>query len=60
MSRTWIGVIAFAAGVGAGLLTAKLYARHQARGAVSRGLGAIGLGGGAVEDAVQTIVEGLI
>lgn len=56
MSRTWVGVIAFAAGVGAGLLVAKLYARHQVGSAVDAGLEKIGLGGGYVQGFVDNYI----
>jgi hypothetical protein len=61
MSRTWVGVIAFAAGVGAGLLIAKLYARSQVTSAVDAGLEKLGLGGGAVQGFVdQYIVPAVV
>lgn len=49
MDKTWVAVIAFAAGVGAGLLVAKLYARAQVGDAVDSALEKVGLGGGVVQ-----------
>lgn len=50
MSKTWVGLIAFAAGVGAGLLVAKLYARSQVTSAIDSALDKVGLGGGAIQN----------
>jgi Na+-transporting methylmalonyl-CoA/oxaloacetate decarboxylase beta subunit len=56
MKTLLIGAIAFAAGVGTGLLVAKLYVRHQVQGGVDSLLGKVGLGGGSVQTFVDTIV----
>jgi Na+-transporting methylmalonyl-CoA/oxaloacetate decarboxylase beta subunit len=60
MSRTWVGVIAFAAGLGAGLLIAKFYAQQTITGDVNGVLGKLGLGGGAVQSTVDSIVPTLV
>lgn len=56
MRTLLVGAIAFAAGIGAGLLVAKLYARHQVQGGVDSFLGKVGLGGGAVQTFTDTII----
>jgi hypothetical protein len=48
--------IAFAVGVGVGLLVAKLYATSKIQGDIDKGLSSIGLGGGAVQGFVDTSV----
>lgn len=45
MSKTWVALIAFAGGLGAGLLIAKFYARATVSGDISQGLQAVGVGG---------------
>lgn len=56
MSRTWVGVLAFAGGVAVGLVIAKLYVKATITGDVDSFLGHIGLGGGAVQAAVDSTV----
>jgi hypothetical protein len=55
MGKLWIGLLAFAGGVGVGLVIAKLYARAQVSSGIHAGLDKLGLAGGDVE----TIVQGL-
>jgi hypothetical protein len=56
MSKTVIAVLAFAGGVASGLLIAKLYARQRVTDLVHQGLEDVGLGGGYVENLVQSVV----
>ena len=56
MSRTVVGLLAFAAGVGAGLLIAKLYVKSQLTSSLDTALAKVGLGGGAVQTFVDTSV----
>jgi Na+-transporting methylmalonyl-CoA/oxaloacetate decarboxylase beta subunit len=60
MSRTWVGVIAFAAGLGAGLLIAKVYAQQTITSDVNGVLGKVGLGGGVVQSTVDGLVPTLV
>ncbi len=50
----------FGGGVAAGLLIAKLYARQQVGDAIGQGLGAIGLGGGKVEELARKTLVPLV
>lgn len=56
MSKSWVGVIAFAVGLGAGLLIAKYYAQSTITGDLNSVLGKVGLGGGAVQSIIDTSV----
>lgn len=56
MDRTWVAVIAFAAGAGAGLLFADWYAKQKATTGVNSVLGVLGLGGGKVQQAADSLV----
>lgn len=55
-----IASIAFAGGVGVGLLVAKFYARSKVQGGVDSALDAIGLGGGKVQAVADSLVAGLV
>lgn len=56
MTRVWVGVIAFAAGVVIGLEAAKFYAQSTVKGDLDTGLAKIGLGGGAVQSTLDSFV----
>lgn len=56
MSRTFVAVFAFAGGLAVGLLIAQQYARTKTTNAVDAGLSAIGLGGGWVQGAADSLV----
>lgn len=56
MTRFWVGVIAFAGGLGVGLYVAKLYAENKVQGDVNSLLGKVGLGGGAVQSFIDASV----
>lgn len=56
MTRTWVGVIAFVGGVLVGAYLAKLYATNTITTDVNTGLGKLGLGGGAIQNFVDSTV----
>jgi amino acid permease len=60
MTKVWVGVIAFAGGVGVGLLVAKLYARSQVQGGIHSLLDNFGLAGGKVEAVTQALGANLV
>lgn len=60
MTRLWIGVIAFAAGVVIGLEAAKFYAQSTIKGDLDTGLAKLGLGGGTVQSSLDGLVPVLV
>jgi hypothetical protein len=56
MKTLIVGSLAFAVGVGAGLLIAKLYARQQVTEGAHKFLDSIGLGGGTTQNLVDHVV----
>jgi hypothetical protein len=60
MGRTWVGILAFAGGLTAGLLFADWYAKQKATSGVNSILGALGLGGGKVQTAADQLVPVIV
>jgi hypothetical protein len=60
MSRTWVGVLAFAGGVAAGLIFADWYAKSKATGGVNSFLSAIGVTNPGVQNAVDSVAVPVI
>jgi len=60
MTKTILVLVSFAGGVAVGLLVADYYAKHKAVGVVDSGLRALGLGGGALQQAADQYVPTLV
>ncbi len=53
MDRTLLVALSFGAGIGAGLLIARWYARHQVAGGLAGALGALGVSSSTAESVAQ-------